>query len=90
MVLMGNMPLEAETMAGQTAQRTFKQTWSFTGNPKGMAGMCTAQMSFGFEADITCQEKEQMEDGKQGDSCFRRMPLVAGGLEGNEMTLLEK
>lgn len=56
----------------------------------GMAGMCTVQMSFGVEAVIICQAKEQMEDGKQGDSRFRTKPVVAGGLEGNETALLEK
>lgn len=55
-----------------------------------MAGMCTVQMSFGVEAVIICQAKEQMEDGKQGDSCFRTEPVVVGGLEGNETALLEK
>lgn len=68
----------------------FQTNMVFHRQPKGNGTDVHSPNIFGFEVDITCQEKEQMEDGQRGNSCFRRMSLVAGGLEGNEITLLEK
>lgn len=64
------------------SMENFRTSLGFHKLPVGMTGVYAIQVSCGVEADIICPVKDQMEDGKQGDSCFRRKRLVAGGLEG--------